>query len=217
MALLRRVLGETLRGRRLRQRRTLREVSGAARVSLGYLSEIERGQKEASSELLAAICEALGVRLSDLLGEVSETMRRAEVPVRRIPMAVPRREPAGVGPRPTAPAPRLPLGAPDGTPGGGDTTVDPVGTDVPTEQPQSAERPLEPVGAEQAMTGRPCQDAVRALPDTLGSRVPGDGVRGMSCVLRERPSDRVAGRIPATPDVTTRVPAGAGRGPRIAA
>src|SRR5215207_7654814 len=78
MTLLRRVLGDTLRGRRLRQRRTLREVSGAARVSLGYLSEVERGQKEASSELLASICEALDVKLSDLLSEVSETMRRSE-------------------------------------------------------------------------------------------------------------------------------------------
>jgi len=78
MTLLRRVLGDALRGRRLRQRRTLREVSGAARVSLGYLSEVERGQKEASSELLASICEALDVKLSDLLREVSETMRRSE-------------------------------------------------------------------------------------------------------------------------------------------
>src|SRR6266567_3559749 len=78
MTLLRRVLGETLRGRRLRQRRTLREVSGAARVSLGYLSEVERGQKEASSELLASICTALDVRLSDVLREVSDNMRRTE-------------------------------------------------------------------------------------------------------------------------------------------
>lgn len=78
MALLRRVLGETLRGRRLRQRRTLREVSAAARVSLGYLSEVERGQKEASSELLASICEALDVRLSEVLEEASATMRQGE-------------------------------------------------------------------------------------------------------------------------------------------
>jgi XRE family transcriptional regulator, stress-response regulator len=107
MALLRRVLGETLRGQRLRQQRTLREVSSAARVSLGYLSEVERGQKEASSELLAAICDALELRLSDVLGEVSEGMRRAEEPVaahhelsglRRVP-AVPRpaAEPEQVG------------------------------------------------------------------------------------------------------------------------
>lgn len=105
MTLLRRVLGDTLRGRRLRQRRTLREVSGSARVSLGYLSEVERGQKEASSELLAAICAALDVKLSDLLREVSETMRRSEraAEVRRVPgrviLPAPSRRPvpAGVG------------------------------------------------------------------------------------------------------------------------
>jgi len=74
MAVLRTLLGEALRETRLRQRRTLREVSGAARVSLGYLSEVERGQKEASSELLASICRALGVRLSDVLREVSDTL-----------------------------------------------------------------------------------------------------------------------------------------------
>src|SRR3990170_652158 len=78
MILLRRVIGDALRARRQGQHRTLREVSTAANVSLGYLSEIERGQKEASSELLAAICEALGARLSDLLGEVSDTLALAE-------------------------------------------------------------------------------------------------------------------------------------------
>ena len=78
MVLLRRVLGDTLRARRLAQQRTLREVSTAAKVSLGYLSEVERGQKEASSELLASICDALGVRLSDLLRGVSDTLVVAE-------------------------------------------------------------------------------------------------------------------------------------------
>lgn len=78
MAVLRTLLGEALRATRLRQERTLREVSSAARVSLGYLSEVERGQKEASSELLAAICRALGVRLSDVLREVSETLSTLE-------------------------------------------------------------------------------------------------------------------------------------------
>jgi transcriptional regulator with XRE-family HTH domain len=77
MLLLRTQLGSTLRGHRLRQRRTLRDVSGAARVSLGYLSEVERGQKEASSELLASICDALDVELADLLAEVSLEMRVA--------------------------------------------------------------------------------------------------------------------------------------------
>jgi transcriptional regulator with XRE-family HTH domain len=78
MVLLRRVIGDALRARRQAQHRTLREVSTAANVSLGYLSEIERGQKEASSELLAAICEALGARLSEVLSEVSDTLVLAE-------------------------------------------------------------------------------------------------------------------------------------------
>jgi transcriptional regulator with XRE-family HTH domain len=78
MAVLRQVVGETLRGLRLRQRRTLREVSSSARVSLGYLSEVERGQKEPSSELLAAICGALDVELSELFREVTDTLRREE-------------------------------------------------------------------------------------------------------------------------------------------
>ena len=67
MILLRRLLGDVLRERRREQGRTLREVSSAARVSLGYLSEVERGQKEASSELLGSICEALDVPMSDLM------------------------------------------------------------------------------------------------------------------------------------------------------
>jgi transcriptional regulator with XRE-family HTH domain len=78
MAVLRQIVGETLRGFRMRQRRTLREVSATARVSLGYLSEVERGQKEPSSELLAAICSALDLELSELFAEVSQTLRREE-------------------------------------------------------------------------------------------------------------------------------------------
>ncbi|MEU1590005.1 helix-turn-helix transcriptional regulator [Micromonospora sp. NPDC005710] len=78
MILLRRVIGDALRARRQVQQRTLREVSTAANVSLGYLSEIERGHKEPSSELLAAICDALGARLSELLLEVSDTVALAE-------------------------------------------------------------------------------------------------------------------------------------------
>ncbi|MDQ2797184.1 MAG: helix-turn-helix domain-containing protein [Actinomycetota bacterium] len=88
MPVLRQVVGDTLRGMRMRQRRTLREVSATARVSLGYLSEVERGQKEPSSELLAAICNALDVELSELFAEVSQTLRREEklVPVNRVAM-----------------------------------------------------------------------------------------------------------------------------------
>ncbi len=79
MTLLRTQLGNTLRGHRQSQRRTLRDVSGVARVSLGYLSEVERGQKEASSELLASICEALDLELADLLAEVSLELRGVRV------------------------------------------------------------------------------------------------------------------------------------------
>ena len=79
MVLLRHLLGDVLRRLRQRQGRTLREVSAAARVSLGYLSEVERGQKEASSELLAAICTALNTPLSVVLGEVSDSFALAEL------------------------------------------------------------------------------------------------------------------------------------------
>jgi transcriptional regulator with XRE-family HTH domain len=79
MVLLRHLLGDALRRLRLRQGRTLREVSASARVSLGYLSEVERGQKEASSELLAAICTALGAPLSQVMREVSDNFALAEL------------------------------------------------------------------------------------------------------------------------------------------
>ena len=78
MILLRRQLGDELRRQRLRQGRTLREVSAGARVSLGYLSEVERGQKEASSELLAAICSALEIPLSVLLRDVADRVATFE-------------------------------------------------------------------------------------------------------------------------------------------
>jgi transcriptional regulator with XRE-family HTH domain len=73
--LLRNALGETLRHARIDQSRTLRDVSTVANVSLGYLSEVERGRKEASSELLAAICEALDLDLSDVLDNASSAIR----------------------------------------------------------------------------------------------------------------------------------------------
>ncbi len=72
--LMREAIGESLRRARTERRRTLRDVSRAARVSLGYLSEVERGRKEPSSELLAAICEALDLALHDLLSEAAESM-----------------------------------------------------------------------------------------------------------------------------------------------
>ncbi|GGK41803.1 helix-turn-helix domain-containing protein [Nocardia camponoti] len=78
MTLLREAIGDSLRRARLAQHRTLREVSTSARVSLGYLSEVERGRKEASSELLAAICEALDLPLSRVLWDVSTLMASAD-------------------------------------------------------------------------------------------------------------------------------------------
>src|SRR2546423_7788839 len=72
--LLREAIGDRLRHARTNQHRTLREVSRSARVSLGYLSEVERGRKEASSELLAAICDALELPLSELLHNVASDL-----------------------------------------------------------------------------------------------------------------------------------------------
>jgi transcriptional regulator with XRE-family HTH domain len=78
MPLLRDEMGEVLRDVRLAQGKTLRDVSSVARVSLGYLSEVERGQKEPSSELLASICEALEMPMSTLLSDVSDRFALAE-------------------------------------------------------------------------------------------------------------------------------------------
>lgn len=77
--LLREVIGDVLRRARIDQGRTLREVSDDARVSLGYLSEVERGRKEASSELLSAICGALDVPLSRVLTDAGEELGRQEL------------------------------------------------------------------------------------------------------------------------------------------
>jgi transcriptional regulator with XRE-family HTH domain len=68
------MLGRLLRRARQEQRRTLADVAAAATVSLPYLSELERGRKEASSEVLAAICDALHIELSDLLAEAGRTL-----------------------------------------------------------------------------------------------------------------------------------------------
>ena len=71
MVLVREAIGQTLRSARTAQGRTLRDVAKAARVSLGYLSEVERGQKEASSELLNSICQALDLSLLTVITDVS--------------------------------------------------------------------------------------------------------------------------------------------------
>ena len=77
---LREAVGDALRRRRQAQSRTLREVAAAAGVSLTYLSEVERGRKEASSEVLEAVCSALDLVLADLLFEVAETLAAATRP-----------------------------------------------------------------------------------------------------------------------------------------
>lgn len=76
--LLRRLVGAILRERREDQGRTLRDVAVDARVSVAYLSEIERGRKEASSEVLVAVCGALGMRLVDLVGAAHAELARLE-------------------------------------------------------------------------------------------------------------------------------------------
>ncbi len=81
MILLRTHIGSALRTSRIAQGRTLRDVAKSARVSLGYLSEVERGQKEASSELLNSICSALNISLGEVLVRVSTQVRVAETPI----------------------------------------------------------------------------------------------------------------------------------------
>ena len=78
MVLVRQAVGLTLRAARTSQNRTLRDVARDARVSLGYLSEVERGQKEESSELLNAICVALGLSLSGVFNEVALELKSRE-------------------------------------------------------------------------------------------------------------------------------------------
>ena len=80
MTLLRTHIGQTLRQARIAQSRTLRDVAKEARVSLGYLSEVERGQKEASSELLNAICQALDLTLLAVIADVSIALSAAQAP-----------------------------------------------------------------------------------------------------------------------------------------
>ena len=85
--LFRASLGDVLRAERMRQGMTLRELSSSARVSLGYISEIERGQKEASSELLASLCSALDAPLSAVLRDVSEAVAVEEAASAPTPIA----------------------------------------------------------------------------------------------------------------------------------
>lgn len=87
MVLFRRRLGDVLRAQRTDRGMTLREVSAEARVSLGYISEIERGQKEASSELLSSLCAALDLPLSEVLREVADAVALEEVSLVATPIS----------------------------------------------------------------------------------------------------------------------------------
>jgi transcriptional regulator with XRE-family HTH domain len=100
--LLRHIVGHVLRRTRLAQGRTLADVARTARVSVPYLSELERGRKEGSSEVLAAICEALGIELYDLLARAGHDLSAVSAPARRWP--------TGFGPGPAA-DPSRPAGA----------------------------------------------------------------------------------------------------------
>ena len=114
MILIRRLLGDVLRRKRQDEGRTLRQLAADARISPGYLSEIERGQKEPSSELLAAICDALQARLSDVLREVSIELAAAELAAQleseRISAPVP---PARVGAGSQGAVKSMPLAKPE--------------------------------------------------------------------------------------------------------
>ncbi len=97
MVLFRRLLGDVLRDKRTQRGLTLREVSAEDRVSLGYISEIERGQKEASSELLYSLCDALDVPLSDVLREVSDAVALEEAAAQLTTLEAVRARVAGRG------------------------------------------------------------------------------------------------------------------------
>jgi transcriptional regulator with XRE-family HTH domain len=94
--LMREAIGESLRRARTARRRTLRDVSRKARVSLGYLSEVERGRKEPSSELLAAICEALDLALHVLLSEAAESMAAESMAAQELLESARSRRPVGL-------------------------------------------------------------------------------------------------------------------------
>jgi len=177
MVLLRRLIGDALRARRQGQHRTLREVSSAANVSLGYLSEIERGQKEASSELLAAICDALGARLSELLRDVSDTVEVAE----RVPVLVPVQERPGTDRM----VPALPSSADE--PARGESAYpEPVRQPVEAEPARSQPARSEPVPqsaqVEAQLTRAALADpaGVRSLAESGLRQVPADAVRHVS-------------------------------------
>ncbi|WKU08688.1 helix-turn-helix domain-containing protein [Micromonospora sp. HUAS LYJ1] len=193
MSLLRRVIGGVLRRVRLRQGRTLREVAAAAGVSLPYLSEVERGRKEASSEVLAAICRALGINLSDLLEEARDELRRVE---RRVPV------PPGGG---LARLDRVPAARRDGTAAhlaAGRPTIG-FGRPVTGFGRPVAGRPATLGGGTGSIPGGMLSTRGGGMPSTVGGRAIGFAVttvatpaRGAAVASTARPAARTAG-VPA--------------------
>jgi transcriptional regulator with XRE-family HTH domain len=78
MVLVRQEIGDVLRDFRLQKAMTLRQVASRASVALGYLSEVERGQKEASSEILASVADALDTPISVIMREVGDRLAVVE-------------------------------------------------------------------------------------------------------------------------------------------
>jgi len=78
------MFGDVLRRNRREQGRTLEDVARSAKISMPYLSEVERGRKEASSEVLAAVCDALRLELSDVLAEVGRDLAADRVRRERV-------------------------------------------------------------------------------------------------------------------------------------
>jgi len=89
MILVRQEIGDVLRDFRLQKGRTLRQVASKASVALGYLSEVERGQKEASSEILASVADALETPVSVIMREVGDRIAVLEGLEPVIPDTVP--------------------------------------------------------------------------------------------------------------------------------
>jgi transcriptional regulator with XRE-family HTH domain len=166
--LMREAIGGSLRRVRTARRRTLREVSRRARVSLGYLSEVERGRKEPSSELLAAICEALDIALPDLLNEAAQWLTGADATRPRRPLGLRHldlRLANGSDDSDDSVTPSLPTALP----------LAPVGPHPVLPQPAAPQPVSAQPGAGQPLTGQP----VPAQPDVAQPAAPQpvDGVR----------------------------------------
>ena len=204
MILVRRLLGDVLRSRRQRSGRTLRQLAATARVSPGYLSEVERGQKEPSSELLAAICDALEVKLSDVLLELSTELAAAELAAEIEAAELGRLVPAEgrTGPGQRVPMPPARTGRADDAPGAEERPATPAG-----------QRPGVVVGV-----GAGAPRGARSLPT---AKIPTSVINSRTAASRPgntRPpsgSPRVAPKSGAVPQAALGSGMGSGLGPAL--